>query len=294
MLDNNIRHAYLFYSNDEILNNNIAYTFAKSLICENKNACGHCSSCEQFEAGSHPDIYIFDKAQFKVDDAKNIIQKLNTKPIYSNKKVFVIFNSENMNEASQNKLLKSFEEPNDSDIFILTCTKLDKILPTVLSRMRKIYVPTLSFEDKLAISNELKTESLDISKYINSDLNLTEMINSVLNPTYSQSISSFENMIRNLNSSADIPSVVSKLGDVDKLQFLKIFEDAFISSIKVTQAKFDDNLIKFIKDNYSKKAIIKCIPLIEDAYKKILSNVNFTYVLDNLLFNILKEKYLCK
>ena len=32
----------------------------------------------------------------------------------------------------------------------------------------------------------------------------------------------------------------------------------------------------------------------EDAYKKQMSNVNFGYILDNLLFNILKEKFLCK
>ena len=294
MLNSDIKHAYLLYSNDDLLNNNIAYTFARSLICEKKNACGHCSSCEQFNAGSHPDVYIFNDAQFKVDDANTIIQKLNTLPIYSNKKVFVIMNAENMNEASQNKLLKSFEEPNESDIFILTCTKLDKILPTVLSRMKKIYIPTLTFEDKLIISNELKTKSLDISKYINSDLNLTEMINLVSNPDYQQLLSTFENMIRTLNSSADIPNVVSKLVDVDKLMFLKVFEDVFISSIKDKQAKFDDNLINFIKNNYSKKAIAKCIPLIEDAYKKLMANVNFTYVIDNLLFNILKEKYLCK
>ena len=120
------------------------------------------------------------------------------------------------------------------------------------------------------------------------------MINLVSNPDYQQLLSTFENMIRTLNSSADIPNVVSKLVDVDKLMFLKVFEDVFISSIKDKQAKFDDNLINFIKNNYSKKAIAKCIPLIEDAYKKLMANVNFTYVIDNLLFNILKEKYLCK
>ena len=33
---------------------------------------------------------------------------------------------------------------------------------------------------------------------------------------------------------------------------------------------------------------------IENSYKKQMANVNLSYILDNLLFNILKEKFLCK
>ena len=33
---------------------------------------------------------------------------------------------------------------------------------------------------------------------------------------------------------------------------------------------------------------------IENSYKKQMSNVNLGYIIDNLLFNILKEKFLCK
>ena len=33
--------------------------------------------------------------------------------------------------------------------------------------------------------------------------------------------------------------------------------------------------------------------MIEESYIKQMSNVNFGYILDILLFNILKEKFLC-
>ena len=58
--------------------------------------------------------------------------------------------------------------------------------------------------------------------------------------------------------------------------------------------KFDYATIQIFKTNFSKKAMIKCLPLIENAYKKQMSNVNFSYIIDTLLFNILKEKFLCK
>ena len=49
-----------------------------------------------------------------------------------------------------------------------------------------------------------------------------------------------------------------------------------------------------LKDNFSTKALVNCLPHIEKAYRMHCSNVVFSYILDNLLFNILKEKFLCK
>ena len=36
------------------------------------------------------------------------------------------------------------------------------------------------------------------------------------------------------------------------------------------------------------------LKLIDESIRKIDSNVNFNYVIDQLFYNILKEKYLCK
>ena len=137
-------HAYLFYSLDRALNDNIALTFAKSLICDKGDACDECASCRQFDCFSHPDVTILNSDNYKVEDVNDIILKLYSKPISANKKLFVILNFDNMNETAQNKLLKSLEEPNQYNIFILSTSKMDKILTTVLSRVNKIYLNKLS------------------------------------------------------------------------------------------------------------------------------------------------------
>ena len=111
-------HAYLFYSIDKELNNNIALNFAKQLICEKGNICNSCNACKQFNSHSHPDFVLLDQTSIKVEDANKIIAKLNTMPISSDLKVFVILNAENINEIAQNKLLKSLEEPNSQNVFI--------------------------------------------------------------------------------------------------------------------------------------------------------------------------------
>ena len=292
-LAKSIHHAYLFYSLDKELNNNIALLFAKSLVCDNNNACGECFGCKQFESASHPDVVKIEQATIKVEDANNIINKLNTKPISNKIKVFIILNAENINEIAQNKLLKSLEEPNPSNVFILTTSKTDKLLPTIMSRLHKINVPKLTVEDKKLISKELENQNVNIANYINTTLNLTDILNFESNENYKNTLNAISYLFNNLKSSQDIPRVANSLPTFDKTLFLPLLQKTLLSCVG-NEKNFNDELVNLINSNYSKKALIKCLKLVEDSYKKQMSNVNFSYILDNLLFNILKEKFLCK
>lgn len=285
-------HAYLFYSNDKELNNNIALIFAKSIFCE--KLCGVCPACKQFNSNSNPDLTIIDQPSIKVEDVNLILNKLSTKPISYKSKVIVILNAENINEIAQNKLLKSLEEPNQNIVFILTTVKTDKILPTILSRLNKVYIPKLTTDDKQIISKELRAQNVIMENYLNIDLPLTDILNLENNSNFKSTLNAINLMLRELKTSADIPVVVSKLpNDIDKNLFLPMLQDVFLDCLKCGN-KYDKMLIDFIRVTYSEKAIIKILTLIEDAYIKQTSNVNFGYILDNLLFNILKEKFLCK
>lgn len=52
------------------------------------------------------------------------------------KKVFIIENSDRMNEAARNALLKILEEPPADTVFILTTSRRGAVMPTILSRVR--------------------------------------------------------------------------------------------------------------------------------------------------------------
>lgn len=284
----------MFYSLDKDLNNQIALTFAKSCLCDNHNVCDNCPACAQFDSNSHNDLMIINQPSIKVEDVNIILSKLATKPISSEYKVFVLLDAENINEIAQNKLLKSLEEPNPCVKFILTCTKTDKILPTILSRVNKIFVPNLNQQDKQILSEELGLNSELKSKFINSNYTLTDIINMSSNDNYSNTISSIKYLLFNLKTSQDIPHVASNLSNFDKSIFFNLLQEIFLSALKNDMTKYDKELVAFVKLNYSEKAIIRIIKLIEDAYKKQTSNVQLSYIIDNLLFNILKEKFLCK
>lgn len=292
-LSKKTHHAYLFTSLDKELNNSVALAFAKMLLCETSSCCNLCFGCKQFNSLSHPDFYLINQPSIKVDDINKIIDKLNTKPISNSKKVFVILNAENINDIAQNKILKTLEEPNPSNIFVLSTCKTDKLLTTVLSRLNKINIPKLSKDDKLIIADELLNQNIDIKKYLNSNITLTDMINFESNENYIKTINAIKYIFQNLKSSQDIPVLCNSLPDFDKTIFFSLLEKVFMDCLN-NNVFYDIELQNIISSTYEKKVLIKCLPLIEDAFKKQSANVNFTYILDNLLFNILKEKFLCK
>lgn len=292
-LSKDIHHAYLFFSLDKELNNNIALSFAKTLICSNNTACNECDFCHQFNSNTHPDLKIINQNSIKVEDVNNIIAKLTTLPISATHKVFVILNAENINEIAQNKLLKSLEEPNSSTIFILSTTKPDKLLPTVMSRLHKINLPKLGEEDLAVIAKELKQLNVDTRKYTNLKFNLTELIDIETNASVNKTINSIKYIFENLNTSGDIPRVISNMPEYDKNIILSLMQKLFVSAIN-QEFSVDEYLCTYLTLNYPKQALINCLPHIEKAYTMQMSNVNIGYILDNLLFDILKEKFLCK
>ena len=87
-----------------------------------------------FEEDNHPDYYELNKdntESIKIDDIRALQDKVIEKPITSNKKVYVINNSENMTVQAQNCLLKTLEEPPEFVSIILVTNNENSILTTI-------------------------------------------------------------------------------------------------------------------------------------------------------------------
>ena len=77
----------------------------------------------------------------------SIVESSNVSPFEADKKIFVLLGSEKMNESAQNKLLKSIEEPPKNTFYLLCATSTNKILQTILSRVKRIDLDELSAEN---------------------------------------------------------------------------------------------------------------------------------------------------
>ena len=177
-------HAYIFAGLEGVGKFKTASEYAKLLLCaepiieaNSADSCGSCKFCKMFEAGSHPDFnFIYKELREFTKDGKNkaapvdmpidvirefVIAKVPQKPTFSARKVFVINESEKLNNASQNALLKILEEPPLFCTIILICTRLEKLLPTTKSRCQAISFAPI---DEQIIMDKLLETGLDKNK----------------------------------------------------------------------------------------------------------------------------------
>ena len=88
-----------------------------------------------------------------VDEALDIVKKLQLKSYEGGFKVMIIWMAEKMNNAASNKLLKLIEEPPEKTIFLLITENEEQLINTIKSRCQALHFPALSEED---ISNALQ------------------------------------------------------------------------------------------------------------------------------------------
>jgi DNA polymerase-3 subunit delta' len=62
-------------------------------------------------------------------------------------KVFIILEAERMNDEASNALLKTLEEPTPKTVLVLTTSKRERLLPTILSRCQPVKFDSLPSED---------------------------------------------------------------------------------------------------------------------------------------------------
>ncbi|BDM64684.1 DNA polymerase III subunit delta' [Shewanella sp. NFH-SH190041] len=103
-------------------------------------ACGHCKSCQLFNAGNHPDCYPVraDGNQIKVDQIRELCQKLTATAQQGGRRIAVIYECERMNTAAANALLKTLEEPGKETLLILQSQTPGRLLPTISSRCQRL------------------------------------------------------------------------------------------------------------------------------------------------------------
>lgn len=284
-------HAYLFYGEDGVLNIEFAKVFIASIFC-GKPLCFQCEACRRTEMGKNPDLLLIDKSPLQVADIEGLIDSVQLKTMIYNYKVVFITNAEGINEIAQNKLLKTLEEPNPQVIFVLACTNIEKLLPTIRSRLNKHYLPSINLE---VVANDLKSNGINIDRFLHCDITLTEALkysnhqdNNVLNMV--------QQSIYGIKSSADIPNVLNelKIKPEQRKEFLKLLLNATNCALSGQQGMFDDKFIQYMQSAYNVKVLIKMQKLIDKSIRMVEANVNFNYVADQLFYTILKEKYLCK
>lgn len=141
ILQDRIAHAYLFTGPRGVGKTSMARLLAKAVNCSAPPAerpCGECELCKAISEGRAVDVIEMDAASHtSVEDAREIIERVQFRPSVGRKKVYVIDEVHMLSTAAFNALLKTLEEPPDHAIFILATTEGHKVPATILSRCQR-------------------------------------------------------------------------------------------------------------------------------------------------------------
>lgn len=136
--------AYLFTGPPGCGRKMAALATACSLNCQSGPiACGSCSSCLLYEAGTHPDLHIIglpdQKRQIGIEQVREeIIEKAYLKPMSGETSTFIVEDAHHLNLNASNAFLKTLEEPPQTSHFILISPDRDSVLPTISSRCQTL------------------------------------------------------------------------------------------------------------------------------------------------------------
>ncbi len=180
-------HAILFHGAEGTGKVTFAERFAASLLCEqvldDGHACGTCESCGWFVQYGHPDYRrvrpdaleteAADDADteevgakkggkapskdIRIEQVRSLAAFMNVSTHRSGLRVVLLYPAEALNAASANALLKTLEEPPPETVFLLVTDRIDRLLPTILSRCRKF---PLSSPDPAAAQQWLAAQGI--------------------------------------------------------------------------------------------------------------------------------------
>lgn len=136
-------HAYLFTGRDGVGKKMTALRFACMLNCPTPGTDQgwECPACRRIFLGKHPDVYVEtpERGMIRIERIRESVRGFfRYAPVEGRYRIAIIDDAHLMNQAAQNALLKTLEEPPSACIIVLVTAKPYLLLSTVRSRCRRV------------------------------------------------------------------------------------------------------------------------------------------------------------
>lgn len=269
----NISHSYLFLGTQGIGKKMIAKEFAKMILCTSEDKyCGVCKSCIEFDTDNNPDFSIIepDGNSIKIDQIREFQKKVSEKPIISQKKVYIINDSDKMTVEAQNCLLKTLEEPPEFVTIILVGTNENAFLSTIKSRCMILHFEEINEEEILRYLEEIYQIK------INSPIMIKAFQGSIGKAIELKDKQEQYEKIENLIYGLEKMDVVDL---VNRAEFLYSNKDD-----KTEILDYMEVILMEIAKESNKYA--QTIEIVEQTKKRLFANANYDMNIDNMLFKI--------
>lgn len=298
-----LSHAYLFLSQDE----NYLKIFCENVckIIINKNELENITKNNlRIEKHMHPDVKIFGEEKIDVKIASQIVEEADYSPFEADKKIFVLYNIQEMNEAAQNKILKTIEEPPKNTYFLLTANSTSKILPTILSRVKEIKLEPISKIDlvDMLLESNIGKQNAEISAACSyGNATFAEKIS--LDAGFIEFYNNIVSMLFLLDGSKDVLkySVIFNDKKIDKNEFFDIctmiLRDVLFVRLNTENLIINKNILENLKQiskKLNENALLELISMCTNCKEMLAFNVNNTATIDEFLYKLAEVKVKCR
>jgi DNA polymerase III subunit delta' len=129
-------HAYLFHGPAGVGKRAAAVAFAAELLGEH----------DRVERRAHPDLYLLEPLgdQIRIDAIRELRRDLHMRPFEADRRVYLIFGAELMNDEAADALLKDLEEPPPYAVMVLVANDVGPLSETIRSRCQPVPFRRLS------------------------------------------------------------------------------------------------------------------------------------------------------
>ncbi len=256
---NKTSHSYLFIGTEGIGKKLIAEEFAKMLLAVK-------------DTENSPDFSIIepDGNSIKIEQIREFQKKVSEKPIISNKKVYIINDSDKMTVEAQNCLLKTLEEPPEFVTIILIGSNENSFLSTIKSRCMILHFEKISDEQ--------------IQKYLQ-DNHQTEINSKIMLEACQGSIGKALEIKDKQELYQNTEQLVNSLERKDKIDILNMSD--FIYKSKDDKLEILNYMnVLFINLAKINSKYADCIAIVEETKRRLQSNANYDMCIDNLLLSL--------
>ena len=287
-----LAHSYLFYGELNPLKTEAAFLMAQSIIEGSGTfACEECEQCKRIRQLKHLDVIYINgyKASIKVNDIEQLMMEFSkTAAEQSSRKVYIIDNINNSSQKVLNMILKFMEEPGSRSTYgIFLSDNIDGLLPTVVSRCRRVEFKTRDFSYLIAEYEKHGFENTDAYllsriKHCYEDMDLND-------ECYTNAREYVYKTIGNLDNRDYLPAMFFNefYTCVNKDDF-KILSDYYLSIMQIVISDAlifntrDDNEYNNCLNILRNRDLVKLMEIFMDASKKAKTSINRQLLFDQI------------
>ena len=288
-IKNGLSHAYLFELNDNIYAYEMIMSFVKKVLSN-----GDDNIAKRIDDGNYPELkHIFPDGQLiRKEQLEELQKSFSTISLENDKRFYIIHDSEKLNVAAANSLLKFLEEPSYGIIAILLKNNINLLLKTIVSRCQILTFSKNKLEDYIKfnqITSNITLHKLFFTIWKNKD---------ELNEYHRNFVKKVIEFI-NYYEKNKLKTIVYENRFFeefnDKIELNKFFECVILFYRDLLRYKFGSDVLYF--DDYidyirefscinTEEMIIKKINTLLEKVRLIKNNVNTSMFIDGIIIDM--------